>query len=714
MKASIGYQVLIAVVLGILAGLFFGPLTNLLAPIGVIYTMLLQMAVLPYICFSLIHGLGSMTPQIGKKLLKSGWPYLLTLWVLIFAVIALLSQLIPSPIAPLVKASGEEGFFAKNFLTYLIPGNPFYDIANNIVPAVAIFGLIGGIALMHVEKKEPLIGVLERINQTIEKILYWLGVLSPIAAFVYISVAFGTIYLQDVYKLGIFVSAFIFTTLFITFCLLPILLSNLTPLTYREVLKAFRFVCLLPFVTGLSTAALPFLNSYLKKLSHKHQTHEKFRETSQTILPIAYSFGHIGNAMTLFFIVFLSYYYRHPFSLFEKGLLSILTIPLSIGSSTTNFNSILFLIQQLGFPTGAAEFFLEIKSVTFNFQVLLSIAGVFTLIILTIYSYYGLLRFKWRRLITQMGASTALFIILVFSLRPVIHLKDNYQSLYLDLTMAGAIEEPLVPSKILPVGDTGTPRVFEEADTLHQIIATKVLKVGYNTDSTPYCYTNNRNELVGFDIAYAYRLARDLDCRLEFVHLDFDTIGEDLTKGAYDIGMSSILIDDQRILHMDFSHPYSEEDNVLIVPASKKGKFIHLKDVMKMKNLKIAAGGANAATARRNFPNATVLETTEMDPMLLNEKVDAVLWAKTSAFIWCISEPNFVTIDYGGQLGRTYFAYPVRQHSLEFRFFLDSWLTLKEQSGFKKQMQSYWIDGVPLKTRPPRWSLLRNVFHLIN
>ena len=64
---SIGTQVLIAVLLGIFVGLFFGPLTTGLDPIGSAYTMLLQMTVLPYITFSLIHGLGSMTPDIGKK-----------------------------------------------------------------------------------------------------------------------------------------------------------------------------------------------------------------------------------------------------------------------------------------------------------------------------------------------------------------------------------------------------------------------------------------------------------------------------------------------------------------------------------------------------------------------------------------------------------------------------------------------------------------------
>src|SRR5579872_6849599 len=118
-RFSIGYQVLVAVILGIFTGLFFGPLTEALSPIGSAYTMLLQMAVHPYITFSLIHGLGSLTPTLGKKLFKSGWPYLLTLWILIFLLIFLLASLIPNSLSPLIKSEGpgEIGSeFANNFL----------------------------------------------------------------------------------------------------------------------------------------------------------------------------------------------------------------------------------------------------------------------------------------------------------------------------------------------------------------------------------------------------------------------------------------------------------------------------------------------------------------------------------------------------------------------------------------------------------------------
>ena len=58
MRLTLGYQAFGALLLGIATGLFFGPFCDLLKPIADVYIMLLQMVALPYISFSLMHGLG--------------------------------------------------------------------------------------------------------------------------------------------------------------------------------------------------------------------------------------------------------------------------------------------------------------------------------------------------------------------------------------------------------------------------------------------------------------------------------------------------------------------------------------------------------------------------------------------------------------------------------------------------------------------------------
>ncbi len=715
MRHSLGYQVLFAVILGIFVGLFFGPLTKILHPVADIFVMLLQMVVLPYICFSLIHGLGSISPQMGWRLFRSGWPFLIAIWALTFLIIYLLGNLIPKPLVAFIgsEVEGEGNSLSKNFLSYLVPENPFYDLANNVVPAVAMFGLIVGGALMHLEQKEPLLGFLERINQTMEKILTWLAILSPIGAFAHISIAVGTVRFEDLYKLEFYVVCFILVALFVTFWVLPLLISSLTPLTYREVIRGFKTVCLLPFVTGIPTIAIPFINFYMKKLGQEKESGEKaFHNTSQTVMPIAYSFGQIGNCMILFFILFLAFYYRHPFIGSEKALLSILTIPLSIGSAATSINSVSFLIDQLQFPKESIVLFTETSAITLNFQVLMSVASILTLIILTLYAYYDLLQIQWRKLLIGLSSSMVLFSVIVISSKAIIHLDDNYQNLYMNLSIAESIRSPVV-AEVLRAGERGAEEdpTLLALDPLSHILKTGILKVGYDIRNIPYAYLNNRNELVGYDIAYAYQLARDLDCKLQFVPIDVPNMGKELAQGTYDIGMSAILMNEDRIVSMDFTHPYTEQDNVLVVPVKRKSGFVNLQRATQRPGLRIGAVGGYTLIVQRHFPLATYIPSSDIDPDLTSGKVDAWIWSKIPAFIWCLSHPDYVVVDYNGLIGKRYFAYPIRTGATDFASFLNNWMSLKEQSGFKADMTRYWIDGEPPKKKEPRWSILHNVLH---
>jgi proton glutamate symport protein len=715
MRIGLGLQVLIALFLGLFFGLFFGPLCNFIKPVGDIYIMLLQMAVLPYICLSLIHGLGSMTPQIGKKLFLKGYPFWIILWGSIFIFIYLLSLLIPKPHLTFVGEGASDGGdtnLAANFFTYLIPQNPFYDLANNIVPAIAIFGLICGVALMHLETKEPLLSLLERSNQIIEKIFKWLAILSPIGIFSHIAVASGTVYFDDLQSLQFYVISFIFLTLFMIFWILPAILCSFTSLTYKQVMEAFRIVCLLPFATALPSISIPFILIYMKKLGERQPLKDShFHATSQTVMPICYSFGQIGNCLILFFILFLSFYYRQPLVGSEKALLSILTIPMSIGSSATSINAVSFLIRQLHFPNEAIELFTQTMAVTLNFQVLLSIASVLTFIILVFYAYYGLLQVRWTRLSLHFLLAIVFFGGCIGLGKKWIHIADSYQNLYLDLKVADVIAHPVF-SEVLPRQSvesrgedaSGAPK----AEPLELILKTGVLRVGFSSVDIPYSYWNQNHELAGFDISYAYELAKDLDCTLEFIPIDFNTMAQDLEDRKYDIGMGAIIMTEDRIKRMDFTHTYTEQDNVLIVPMRKRSQYTHLEKVLEMPHLKIGAIGGNQSAVRRHFPQAELIESNDYSD-LLEGRVEAWMSTRTQAFIWCLAHPEFVVIDYGGQIGKRYFAYTIPNGSVDWASFLNNWLTLKIQSGFKEQMYNYWILGENPTERAPRWSILRNL-----
>jgi Na+/H+-dicarboxylate symporter/ABC-type amino acid transport substrate-binding protein len=709
-KFTLGYQILVAVILGIFAGLFFGPLCSVLTPVAMAFTMLVQMVVLPYILFSLIHGLGSISMKMGGHLLRCGLPYLLLIWALVYIALYGVQLLIPTPLAAyaMIPYQDSSEGISEQVLRFLVPENPIYDLANNVVPAIAVFGLIVGLALMQLPKKEILCNVLERVNGLIEKILVWLAIISPIGAFAHIAIAFGTVRFEDLYKLEFYVFCYIGLSLFVTFWVLPILLSCLTPMTYRETLSAFRAVCLVPFVTALSSLSVPFLNDFLLKLSKKNEVHAGFHENAQTVLPLAYSFGQIGNCVILFFIGFLSFYYRHPLEEAQKVLLAFLSIPLSIGSSSNSVNSISFLIDQFKFPHDGINLFMETSSITANFQVLMSIASVLTIILITIYGYYGLIQVKWKELTIKMGSTIVFFFIAIISLKSLVTISDRFQNLYPELTMSEVITDP-VESKILQPGETGTPRDATRS-SLEQILETGVLKVGYNTFDIPYCYWNDKHELSGFDMAYAYQLARDLDCKLEFVPLSFDTMGQQLDSGLYDIGMAAIVMNENRLKSMSFTHHYSTQNIVLVVTQKRKQEFMHLDKIIADKHLRIGVIGAYTDFIKRHFPNATIYQTDDIDTdMMKRGEIDAWIWGADPATVWCVSNPDFITVDYGGLIGKAYFAYAVPDNAFKLTSYLNNVLILKELSGFQDMMYNYWVKGEPNRPRPIRWSILHNI-----
>ena len=419
-------------------------------------------------------------------------------------------------------------------------------------------------------------------------------------------------------------------------------------------------------------------------------------------MPISYSFGQIGNSIILFFISFCGFYYRHPLELPEKVDLGLLSLPLALGSTPATASSISFLIEYFKFPSAAIELYMDTAAITTNFQVLMSVAGILTFMTLSIYSYYGQVKLQLKPLFIRLSSSLIFFTIFILSLKSLIHFRDNYEDLYLNRSVSEIMPD-LPKAEILTSNSIGEG---SELDPFERILSTRVLRVGYNTNSIPYCYWNKEKDLAGYDMAYAYALADDLDCKLEFIPLNFDTISEQLNRGDYEIGMCSLLMTEQRIIDMDFSHPYMEENSVLVVPIHKKKKFLNLDSVLAMKTLKIGTAGAYSSQAKRQFPLAQVFEVENEGEDLKEGKFDVFLDSQSFAFAWCVLNPGYIVIDYQGRIGKNYYSYAIRSGSFNLASFLRSWIILKEESGFRKEMIDYWIQGKSFQKRAPRWSIL--------
>lgn len=116
-------------------------------------------------------------------------------------------------------------------------------------------------------------------------------------------------------------------------------------------------------------------------------------------------------------------------------------------------------------------------------------------------------------------------------------------------------------------------------------------KIVIATDATwpPMEFLNADKEIVGFDIDLMNLAAKKGGFEVEFKNTAWDGIFAGLANGQYDAVMSSVTITDERKETMDFSIPYINAGQVLIVRQEESG-------VTELADLKGKAVGAQIGT----------------------------------------------------------------------------------------------------------------------
>ncbi|MCB1107941.1 MAG: cation:dicarboxylase symporter family transporter [Chlamydiia bacterium] len=717
-KISLTKQILLAILLGSFLGVLLGPLCSVFEPIGKAFIMFIQMVILLYIPSSIIHGLGSTRPTVARTLLKKGWIFFLFIWLIVLSTVYLLNLLFPR-INILFSGTGAHSSFEANFLNYLVPENPVYDLVNNIVPAIAIFAIIIGIAVMHLTHKEPLISLLERVNSTMEQILKGITIVSPIGIFAIFANFAGKIQFHELYKLNFYIIPMIVIALVLSFWLLPALVISCTPLKFREVIRDIRSSCFLAFVIGSPSIAIPFLYKTVNKHAEQFDIKDKeLHNTAQMIVPITYTFTQVGNLFILFFIMFLSYYFSSQLEGFAQTLIGFMSIIMSFGGPELAINSISFLTSTLGFPDTAMDIYDNASIITQNFQILISVASMVTFVTLLLLAYYKRLSFNASLFFRHFFTFFLLLTISVFATKYLLQEHRPEANPSANLTIQ--TDYPIASSaKVYKIGEKLPPDIHSrrsDIGTLERIYATNTLYVGYHPTLPPFSYFNSQGELVGYNITFAYKLAHDMGVHLVFIPFLYENLGIDLRSNSIDIAMSPILLADAKAGSLNFPHYYLSTPNVLIVSRMRKEEFRNFQDLKKNPYLTIGVIGFYQEVLDRILPKAQAVPVEHIEHinhLLTTGKIDAVFWTKEQGIEYCRSHPDYVVMDYGSQAGNSFLAYPVKYDAFAFIFFLNRWMTIQENIGFSKEQYQYWMLGQPPQKKEPRWSLMRNVFHLI-
>lgn len=137
---------------------------------------------------------------------------------------------------------------------------------------------------------------------------------------------------------------------------------------------------------------------------------------------------------------------------------------------------------------------------------------------------------------------------------------------------------------------------------------------------------DGKDQVVGSDIKLAQAIADELGVKLEVTTMSFDNVLSSLQAGKADIAISGISVTDERKKTFDFSDPYYETQNAIIVRKDQESTYSSL-DAFKGKKVAVQKGTIEEGLAKKQLKDSTVVSLTAMGEAINEVKsgqVDAV------------------------------------------------------------------------------------------
>ncbi len=169
-----------------------------------------------------------------------------------------------------------------------------------------------------------------------------------------------------------------------------------------------------------------------------------------------------------------------------------------------------------------------------------------------------------------------------------------------------------------------------------KIKKTGKIVLGTAADYPPFEFhkeINGKDEIVGFDIEVAKAIAKDLGVELEIIDMKFEGLLPALVTNDIDFILAGMSADEERAKSVDFSTPYYEGVQRLIVRKADADK---LKGPEDFKGLKIGAQKSTEQedVAENQFTEAEKVYLANITDLVLevkNKKIDGLILAEPVA-----------------------------------------------------------------------------------
>lgn len=709
-KLSPFQRVVIALILGIFTGIFVGEPAGELEILGNAYIRLLQMTVLPYVLVSIIGGLGTLDADMAMSIGIRSVKVILSMWLAVMLTLLLL---------PLAYPNWEAaGFFSTSlvteavkldFLDLYIPRNIFASLSNTVVPAVVLFSLLMGIALITVKEKKALLELLVTAGDGLMRVASFVAKIAPLGIFAISASAAGTLYPEELERLQVFLWIYLLAASLLAFVLLPLLVQWATPFSYRELMSMAGEAMVTALATGTVLVVLPMIAERCKELLKKHDMEcEETNSTVDVLVPTAYSFPSTGTLLGLGFILFSAWYVGSPLGVEHYPSFVVMGALSAFGSMAV---AIPFLLDYFGLPADQFQLYLLGSVVTARFAT--ALAALHGFVVTLLVASAVLKRLRWRRFMQAIGihlgvtagvmilAGVALTYLIPYEFKGVKTLVS--MNLLAEPVEVRHIDDP----KPISAQDQARPR-------LEVIRERGAIRVGYFAQALPFAFRNERGEVVGFDMDMLHALARDLGLGIELARVQGREQEADmLSDGRLDITVGGAAVTPKRALKVAFSDSYTHHTAGFLLTDAQRGRFASVEVINEIDDLKlgIVDSGYYKDEVQALFPNAKLIPIHKPRRFFTGQfpDIDAFVYSAEAGSAWSLVYPAYSVVVPKGLTLKAPVGLTLPLGQADYVRFINTWLQLKKDNGFRQQVYDYWILGENPKKVVPRWSIMSNV-----
>ncbi|MEJ5309834.1 MAG: basic amino acid ABC transporter substrate-binding protein [Anaerolineae bacterium] len=222
----------------------------------------------------------------------------------------------------------------------------------------------------------------------------------------------------------------------------------------------------------------------------------------------------------------------------------------------------------------------------------------------------------------------------------------------------------------------------------------KSKKIVVATDATwpPMEYIDENKEIVGFDIDLMNAIAKEAGLEVEYRNVAWDGIFAGLAAGEYDAVISSVTITDERKQQYDFSEPYINAGQIVVVQA---GSDITGPDALSGRTVgaQISTTGAFAV---QEMEGVTLKEYDEVGLAfedLVAGRIDAVVCDTPVAADFALQREEYrakLKI-VGESFTEEYYGILVQKGNTELLAKINEGLAAVKEKGIDKELEKKWL-----------------------